>query len=174
MILRVPQYLADLRSLPRKGVYWGALYTAKSPVRFQMVVGFCMTLSRDVVQQFVSYKPLQRLVRLPYSKAREAEFLSLNMDHEDVMVGRALHEVKYPHLIFAKEKKCRFHNLRNGSHGHKVTQFSVVIHHVTEAEYSVLMARLRGFKTQTVKKYSQSRRSLTMFCSGKTGRYVKL
>ncbi|KEG06525.1 UDP-Gal or UDP-GlcNAc-dependent glycosyltransferase, partial [Trypanosoma grayi] len=57
MFLRVPQYLADLRSLPRRGVYWGSTAFINSVASFQMVVGFCMTLSRDVVQQFVSYKP---------------------------------------------------------------------------------------------------------------------
>ncbi|KEG05162.1 UDP-Gal or UDP-GlcNAc-dependent glycosyltransferase, partial [Trypanosoma grayi] len=58
--LRVPQYLLDLRTLPRRGVYWGVPVDAtaqKGTVlrRFHYFSGMLYTLARDVVQQLVSF-----------------------------------------------------------------------------------------------------------------------
>ncbi|KEG05454.1 putative UDP-Gal or UDP-GlcNAc-dependent glycosyltransferase, partial [Trypanosoma grayi] len=94
----------------------------------------------DVAASLVSYKPLQRLARLPYTRKRAAEFLSLDMHHEDVMVGRVLYEVKSPHLLIVGERVCRFHNLRSGPFA-PVSNSSVVIHHLLEHEYKALMRR---------------------------------
>ncbi|KEG05856.1 UDP-Gal or UDP-GlcNAc-dependent glycosyltransferase, partial [Trypanosoma grayi] len=87
MFLRVPQYLADLRTLPRKGLYWGpvgyySVGSARAKLSFRFIVGFCMTLARDVVWKFVSYRPLQRLARLPYTSQRLLEYQALNMNSE--------------------------------------------------------------------------------------------
>ncbi|EKF27828.1 UDP-Gal or UDP-GlcNAc-dependent glycosyltransferase, putative, partial [Trypanosoma cruzi marinkellei] len=108
MFLRVPQYLVDLRTLPRHKTYWGSFGFYRPPFRIKFISGSCATLARDVAEKFVSYKPLQRLVRLPYSEEREPEFLSLNMDHEDVMVGRVLHEMRYKHVVFLKKSHAAF------------------------------------------------------------------
>ncbi|KEG05857.1 putative UDP-Gal or UDP-GlcNAc-dependent glycosyltransferase [Trypanosoma grayi] len=164
MFLRVPQYLADLRSLPRRGLYWGPLGRWGEGANFNFIVGFCMTLSRDVVQQFVSYKPLQRLVRLPYSKAREADFLSLNMEHEDVMVGRALHEVKYPELTLVRESRCSFHDLRYGCRRRSLSDTSVVIHHIKSRDYMKLMRRFSNGTAATAREYRRLPRSLWFHC----------
>ncbi|EKF28865.1 UDP-Gal or UDP-GlcNAc-dependent glycosyltransferase, putative [Trypanosoma cruzi marinkellei] len=108
MFLRVPQYLVDLRTLPRHETYWGSFGFYRPPFRIKFMAGICATLARDVAEKFVSYKPLQRLVRLPYSEEREPEFLSLNMNHEDVMVGRVLHEMRYKHVVFLKKSHAAF------------------------------------------------------------------
>ncbi|ORC84785.1 UDP-Gal or UDP-GlcNAc-dependent glycosyltransferase [Trypanosoma theileri] len=146
MFLRVPQFLVDLRTLPRHGIYWGNLVWSNYPKRFVFIVGFCMTVSRDVAEQVVSYKPLQDLVRLPYSKEREAEFLSLNMDHEDVLVGRVLYELQYTRLLYVSERKCRFHDIVYGPHYFPLSGKSVLIHHIKEHEYAWLMWRFNKSK----------------------------
>ncbi|EKF28249.1 UDP-Gal or UDP-GlcNAc-dependent glycosyltransferase, putative, partial [Trypanosoma cruzi marinkellei] len=141
MFLRVPQYLVDLRTLPRHETYWGVFYKKGDLFSVSFISGSCATLARDVAEKFVSYKPLQRLVRLPYSKEREPEFLSLNMNHEDVMVGRVLYEMWYKDVVFFEEKPCRFHNLHGGFRVRNVTESSVVVHHILESEYELLMQR---------------------------------
>ncbi|KAF8283933.1 hypothetical protein TcBrA4_0054740 [Trypanosoma cruzi] len=67
------------------------------------MVGWCYTMSRDVAEALVSFKPLRRLAHTPYSKEREEEFFSIGMGHEDMMVGHVLlDEVKYQPLIHVK------------------------------------------------------------------------
>ncbi|ORC84746.1 UDP-Gal or UDP-GlcNAc-dependent glycosyltransferase [Trypanosoma theileri] len=164
MFLRVPQYLVDLRTLPRRGLYWGPLGKWRVGNHFYFIVGFFMTLARDVVEKVVSNEELQHVVRLPYSKERESEFLSLDMGHEDVMVGRALYKSQYPHLLFATEKKCRFHNVRCGSHKRHISKSSVVVHHITEEEYTILMNRFWNDTTPSPKSYKRKKKSLEMNC----------
>ncbi|KEG07878.1 UDP-Gal or UDP-GlcNAc-dependent glycosyltransferase [Trypanosoma grayi] len=77
------------------------------------------------------------------------------MDHEDNMVGRVLHEVKYPRLIFAKERKCRFHNLRNGPFTGPVSNLSVMVHHIKEEEYGKLMHRFGMVANASAKLYKR-------------------
>ncbi|ORC86756.1 UDP-Gal or UDP-GlcNAc-dependent glycosyltransferase [Trypanosoma theileri] len=139
MFLRVPQFLADLRTVPRRGIYWGRLGTHDNPVRFFFVVGFCATLSRDIVEHFVSYKPLQRLVYTPYTKGKETLFFSLFMQNEDMMVGFVLRKVLHHNITFVREKRCRFHDFRSGRHKWRVTKNSVMVHHITEEDYDRLM-----------------------------------
>ncbi|RNF19341.1 UDP-Gal or UDP-GlcNAc-dependent glycosyltransferase [Trypanosoma conorhini] len=164
MFLRVPQFLADLRTLPLRGIYWGLLGIYKPGVRFRFSAGICVTLSRDVAQQFVSYKPLQRLVRLPYSSEREPEFISLNLNHEDAMVGRVLHEVHYKGLLFVKEKSCRFHDVHRGFQVRRVSRLSVVVHHLWESEYEVLMRRFGKDISPSPKKYRRMRGGFVFDC----------
>ncbi|ORC79393.1 putative UDP-Gal or UDP-GlcNAc-dependent glycosyltransferase [Trypanosoma theileri] len=148
MFLRVPQYLADLRTLPRRGLYWGSMYKYRvrslvdnTMVKFFFSSGPCNTLARDVVERIVSFEPLRRLIHTPYSKERESEFLALCMEHEDTMVGRVVHELHYSELIMVREKKCRFHNLRKGCRIAAPSNSSVMIHHIVESEYIDLMKR---------------------------------
>ncbi|EKF38069.1 UDP-Gal or UDP-GlcNAc-dependent glycosyltransferase, putative, partial [Trypanosoma cruzi marinkellei] len=157
MFLRVPQYLVDLRTLPRHRTYWGVFIVHRPGDRFRFMNGLCATLARDVAEKFVSYKPLQRLVRLPYSKEREPGFLSLNMDHEDAMVGRALYEVRYEDVVFFSEKRCRFHDVHEGFGVRNVTESSVVVHHLWESEYELLMQRFGNDTSPSPKRFRCSK-----------------
>ncbi|EKF26378.1 UDP-Gal or UDP-GlcNAc-dependent glycosyltransferase, putative, partial [Trypanosoma cruzi marinkellei] len=76
IFLRVPLFVAHLRLLPRRGIYMGlyALSTLRvkdCSIDVLFMIGWCYTLSRDVAEALVSYKPLRRLAYLPYSKERE-------------------------------------------------------------------------------------------------------
>ncbi|ORC86755.1 UDP-Gal or UDP-GlcNAc-dependent glycosyltransferase [Trypanosoma theileri] len=145
MFLRVPQFLADLRTLPRRRVYWGVPIGWKARkgsknVGFRFAGGMCYTLSKDVAQQFVSYNPIQRLVNLPYSNEREPEFFSFSMHREDVFVGHILYlELNGRKCDFFAESPCRFHNFYNKEGVSAVTSSSVVIHKLPEADYIKLM-----------------------------------
>ncbi|EKG05936.1 UDP-Gal or UDP-GlcNAc-dependent glycosyltransferase, putative [Trypanosoma cruzi] len=157
MFLRVPQYLADLRTLPRRKTYWGFFLRYYRRRFLKYMGGMCATLARDVAEKFVSYEPLQRLVRLPYSKEREPEFLSLNMDHEDVMVGRVLRGMRYKDVVFFSERPCRFHDVHGSLEVRNVTESSVVVHHVWESEYETLMQRFGNDTSPAPKRFSCSK-----------------
>ncbi|ORC86776.1 UDP-Gal or UDP-GlcNAc-dependent glycosyltransferase [Trypanosoma theileri] len=153
MFMRVPQFLSDLRLLPRRGTYMGGYYGVwrgkrANPPNVYFMIGYCMTLARDVALQLVSFKPIQRLVHLPYSKEREPEFKAFNMEHEDIMVGRVLlHEINYEPLRLVKVDYCRFFNIRNKSGHYLVTSNSIVIHHLEASDYSDLMRRFGNIKS---------------------------
>ncbi|PWU91882.1 putative UDP-Gal or UDP-GlcNAc-dependent glycosyltransferase [Trypanosoma cruzi] len=101
MFLRVPLFVAHLRLLPRQGIYMGyhvgvGSFGKKDLPGSTFMVGWCYTLSRDVAEALVSYKPLRRLAYLPYGEDRYDEFALLRFQHEDIMVGWVLEkEVKY-------------------------------------------------------------------------------
>ncbi|ORC86757.1 putative UDP-Gal or UDP-GlcNAc-dependent glycosyltransferase, partial [Trypanosoma theileri] len=121
------------------GTHWGKLITYTVQVNFYFAVGFCYTLSRDVVQQFVSYTPLVRLVYTPYSKGKEVKFFLFFLHHEDMMVGYVLHKVMGNNITFVSEPPSRFHDLYRGYHSRNVTWSSVVVHHTKEKDYKMLM-----------------------------------
>ncbi|KEG10438.1 putative UDP-Gal or UDP-GlcNAc-dependent glycosyltransferase [Trypanosoma grayi] len=143
--LRVPQYLLDLRTLPRRGVYWGLRTDAtarKNNVihEFHYFSGMLYTLARDVVQQLVSFEPVRRLVDLPYNKEREGQFLYYNMQHEDVMVGQILRlEVRDSTLVVVEDSGCRFHSGRGKNRTLHVTPASLALHLPPVKGYSTLM-----------------------------------
>ncbi|KAF8300002.1 putative UDP-Gal or UDP-GlcNAc-dependent glycosyltransferase [Trypanosoma cruzi] len=147
MFLRVPLFVAHLRLLPRRGVYMGAhvgrgFQVNKRPVGVSFMVGWCYTLSRDVAEALVSYKPLRRLAYLPYSKERQEEFLSIGMGQEDMMVGFVLeNEVNYKPLIYVKVLPCHFLEARSDTGESQVVPTSMCVHHLLEEEYTALMAR---------------------------------
>ncbi|KAF8307030.1 putative UDP-Gal or UDP-GlcNAc-dependent glycosyltransferase [Trypanosoma cruzi] len=147
MFLRVPLFVAHLRLLPRRGIYMGAhvgrgFQVNKRLVGVSFMVGWCYTLSRDVAEALVSYKPLRRLAYLPYTKEREEEFLSIGMGQEDMMVGFVLvNEVQYKPLIYVKVLPCHFYNIRDDSGESHVVPTSICVHHLREEEYTALMAR---------------------------------
>ncbi|KAF5218721.1 putative UDP-Gal or UDP-GlcNAc-dependent glycosyltransferase [Trypanosoma cruzi] len=147
MFLRVPLFVAHLRLLPRRGIYMGihggsALWVKGRSVGAKFMIGWCYTLSRDVAEALVSYKPLRRLAYLPYSKESEEEFISIHMQHEDVMVGWVLERViKYQPMIYVKVLPCHFHDARNGTGHSQVLPTSMGVHHVREDDYAALMAR---------------------------------
>ncbi|ESL05276.1 UDP-Gal or UDP-GlcNAc-dependent glycosyltransferase [Trypanosoma rangeli SC58] len=148
MFLRVPLFMATLRLLPRRGVYMG--YHVGSPFFWMkkkwpgvaFMVGWCYTLSRDVAEALVSYKPLQRLVYLPYTEERDDEFASLRFQYEDVMVAWVVQEeVKYKPMVYVKVLPCHFHDIRNDTGHSQVVPSSMLLHHVREDDYAALMAR---------------------------------
>ncbi|PWU83213.1 putative UDP-Gal or UDP-GlcNAc-dependent glycosyltransferase [Trypanosoma cruzi] len=147
MFLRVPLFVAHLRLLPRRGIYMGvhsgsSLWVKDRFIHVLFMIGWCYTLSRDVAEALVSYKPLRRLAYLPYSKEREEEFFSIHMQHEDVMVGRVLvNEVNYKPMVYVKVLGCHFHDARNGTGHSQVVPTSMCVHHVREDDYAALMAR---------------------------------
>ncbi|EAN83081.1 UDP-Gal or UDP-GlcNAc-dependent glycosyltransferase, putative [Trypanosoma cruzi] len=147
IFLRVPLYVAHLRLLPRQGIYMGvhsgsSLWVKDRSIHVLFMIGWCYTLSRDVAEALVSYKPLRRLAYLPYSKEREEEFFSIHMQHEDVMVGRVLvNEVKYNPMVYVKVLPCHFDNARNSTGQSQVVPTSMCVHHVREDDYAALMAR---------------------------------
>ncbi|KEG06640.1 UDP-Gal or UDP-GlcNAc-dependent glycosyltransferase, partial [Trypanosoma grayi] len=112
--LRVPQYLADLRSLPRRGLYWGVpcdgiVLKGNVTHKFDFFYGIFYTLARDVVPQLVSFEPVRRLLHSPYEKERLEDYRFYNLQHEDVMVGQILRlEVRYPALVVVEDRWCRF------------------------------------------------------------------
>ncbi|EAN82882.1 putative UDP-Gal or UDP-GlcNAc-dependent glycosyltransferase [Trypanosoma cruzi] len=147
IFLRVPLFVAHLRLLPRRGIYMG-LHVGTSQYKKMglpgntFMMGWCYTLSRDVAEALVSYKPLRRLTYLPYSKEREEEFFSIHMQHEDVMVGRVLvNELNYQPMVYVKVLPCHFHDARNGTGHSQVVPTSMCVHHVLEDDYAALMAR---------------------------------
>ncbi|RNF20832.1 UDP-Gal or UDP-GlcNAc-dependent glycosyltransferase [Trypanosoma conorhini] len=167
VFVRVPQFLADLHALPRRGVYWGRVMRwlpEKGNRRkvFYFVGGMCITMARDVVEAITAFKPLQRLLDSPLDSSGTAEaarFSSLNAEHEDVMLGRALYEMRQPNITFVIEKTCRFHDVHAGSNRAPVTSRSVVVHHLREAEYALLALRFTNESADTVKPVAFRRRS---------------
>ncbi|ORC86519.1 putative UDP-Gal or UDP-GlcNAc-dependent glycosyltransferase [Trypanosoma theileri] len=166
MFLRVPQYLADLRTLPRRGLYWGLFirqmgFRAGGRVSFRYMAGFCATLARDAVEQVVSYEPLRHIVYYPQS-AHPMQFIYHNLNYEDGMVGRALSDVNYP-VVFAREQTCSFHDLHEGYHVGNLTSNSVVIHHLWESEYAELMERFGNDTSPSPRKFRRPSRCFIRF-----------
>ncbi|KAH9597265.1 hypothetical protein LSM04_007517 [Trypanosoma melophagium] len=165
VFLRVPQYIADLNTLPRRGLYWGRMMPwwprkGKKQRVFYFAGGMCITMARDVVEHVVAYAPLQRILETPLDDNGEGEgkiknatliayFKSLNADHEDIMIGRVLYERKHPEIIFVSEKKCRFHDVHVGANKAPITSHSVVVHHLRENEYAELLRRFSEGKNSS-------------------------
>ncbi|CCD15354.1 unnamed protein product [Trypanosoma congolense IL3000] len=142
MFMRVPQYLADLRVMPWRGLYMGRMYRASLLWTTDDIVfatGACFTLSNDVAQAFVSYKPLAALLSKTYSIWRIMQYFSMSANHEDIMVGRVLQEkLKLEGLITVNVGRCRFHGSRMRGLFTIVTQKSVVVHRIQEEDYQRL------------------------------------
>ncbi|PBJ74327.1 UDP-Gal or UDP-GlcNAc-dependent glycosyltransferase [Trypanosoma cruzi cruzi] len=147
MFLRVPLFVAHLRLLPRRGVYMGvhigsSHFGKKGLPGSTYMVGWCYTLSRDVAEALVSFKPLRRLAYLPYSEDRYDEFALLRFQYEDVMVAWVLENaVNYKPLVYVKVLPCHFHDARNSTGHSQVVPTSMCVHHVREDDYAALMAR---------------------------------
>ncbi|EAN86893.1 hypothetical protein C3747_49g229 [Trypanosoma cruzi] len=147
IFLRVPLFVAHLRLLPRRGIYMGyhighSFLVKKSFIHVAYMAGCFYTLSRDVAEALVSYKPLRRLAYLPYSKERDDEFALLGFLYEDAMVGLVLEkEVKYQPMVYVKVLGCHFHDARNDTGHSQVVPTSMCVHHVREDDYAALMAR---------------------------------
>ncbi|ORC84766.1 UDP-Gal or UDP-GlcNAc-dependent glycosyltransferase [Trypanosoma theileri] len=149
MFLLVPQYLADLYILPQRRLYWGFL--GKDIIKngsewswYRRAWGPLYTLAKDVAIHLVSHMPLRRLINIPYEKDREAEFLSLNMENEDTMVGRVLYEsLKFAgykeNVFFVSEGPCTFRDIGSHSRPFNLSFTFVMLHHLWEADYIELM-----------------------------------
>ncbi|ORC80252.1 UDP-Gal or UDP-GlcNAc-dependent glycosyltransferase [Trypanosoma theileri] len=165
MFLRVPQYLADLRTLPRRGLYWGLFKRSRKGI-VRYVTGFCATLARDAVEQVVSCEPVRSFMYRP-SFNRINDFVYFYMHHEDVMVGRVLTQIKYQHLLYAREKPCHFHDVHVGHRVNPVTSQSVVIHHLWESEYAELMERFGNDTSPSPRRFRRPSRCFIDFpCNG--------
>ncbi|KAF8289177.1 putative UDP-Gal or UDP-GlcNAc-dependent glycosyltransferase [Trypanosoma cruzi] len=147
MFLRVPLFVAHLRLLPRRGVYMGVHMSSGPDLKrglpgYSFMVGWCYTLSRDVAEALVSFKPLRRLAYLPYNEDRYDEFALLRFQYEDVMVAWVLEKaVNYEPLVYVKVLPCHFHDARNSTGHSQVVPTSMCVHHVREDDYAALMAR---------------------------------
>ncbi|ORC84821.1 putative UDP-Gal or UDP-GlcNAc-dependent glycosyltransferase [Trypanosoma theileri] len=145
IFLRVPQFLYQLEMLPRNGMYWGAIYAAKTrdfdiPIKYRFALGPCYTLSRDAAVQLVSYLPVKRLVYLPYSEKRLAEYAANYVNSEDMMVGYILRKSNYHNkLVYFMERRCSFHDVHEGVRPEPVRRTSMMIHHLWESEYKEFM-----------------------------------
>ncbi|PWU91101.1 putative UDP-Gal or UDP-GlcNAc-dependent glycosyltransferase [Trypanosoma cruzi] len=108
--------------------------------RCAFMVGWCYTMSRDVAEALVSFKPLRRLAHTPYSKERR-RILSLvgSRGHDGWHV--LLEEVKYQPLIHVKVLPCHFLQARSDTGESQVVPTSMCVHHVREDDYAALMAR---------------------------------
>ncbi|RHW73021.1 UDP-Gal or UDP-GlcNAc-dependent glycosyltransferase [Trypanosoma brucei equiperdum] len=148
MFLRVPQYLADLRNLPRRGLYWGTIdVLSVQGFRFNYAYGACYTLGRDVAERFVSYKPLRTIIHVPYTAIRDEEFQSLCVMVEDAMVGITLRRAMYhTNITYVHEPKCSFHDVHAGTTLGAVTKSSIMVHHVNESDYNELRRRFNNEK----------------------------
>ncbi|KEG07024.1 UDP-Gal or UDP-GlcNAc-dependent glycosyltransferase [Trypanosoma grayi] len=170
MILRVPQFLADLRTLPRRRVYWGTIYIPRvwrnnTSVRFPFAFGACYTLSRDVAHQFVSYGPLERLVRIPYAKELDTQYVNMEVHSEDAMVGLALKKSGYARrLVLVREPRCSFHDIHSGPAMGFVQSSSVMVHHLWESDYEELMRRFRNVSRTVPRHRKIMRRRIEFVC----------
>nr|CCC89243.1 unnamed protein product [Trypanosoma congolense IL3000] len=140
MFMRVPQYLADLRVMPQQGLYMGRmikplnLFWKSRDIVF--AAGSCYTLSKDVAQALVSYKPLAALVSKSYSIWRTIQYKTMSADNEDRMVGRVLQEkLKLEGLITVDMGSCKFEDFGGRGQFPAVTPKWVVVHHVREEDY---------------------------------------
>ncbi|EKG01265.1 UDP-Gal or UDP-GlcNAc-dependent glycosyltransferase, putative [Trypanosoma cruzi] len=147
IFLRVPLFVAHLRLLPRRGVYMGyhigvAQFANKRFPGNTFMFGWCYTLSRDVAEALVSYKPLRHLAYLPYSEERDHEFALLQFHNDDAMVGWVLEkELNYKPMVYVKMLPCHFHDARNEAGHWQVVPTSMCVHHVRGDDYAALMAR---------------------------------
>ncbi|CBH13799.1 UDP-Gal or UDP-GlcNAc-dependent glycosyltransferase, putative [Trypanosoma brucei gambiense DAL972] len=118
VFVRVPQYLADLRVMPRNGLYMGRVYGATFFWRsggIPFAAGYFTTFSRDVAEAVASYRPLERLLKAPYSIWRMRQYLSMSVLHEDVMTALVLQDkIRYKGLIIVDAAPCHFHNAGKG------------------------------------------------------------
>ncbi|ORC84767.1 UDP-Gal or UDP-GlcNAc-dependent glycosyltransferase [Trypanosoma theileri] len=166
MFLRVPQFLAELTSLPTRGLYWGILGRSyRSSISFTFAFGACYTLALDVAKTVVSFGPLRRVVYVPFTASVADKYYLYHMDGEDAMVGCALKLVGYTrHLIFASEPSCSFHDIRSENETNTVSSNSIMVHHLLEEDYVPLM---RGFMNTSTfrRRIKKSRRKKTMYFS---------
>ncbi|ESL08993.1 hypothetical protein TRSC58_03294 [Trypanosoma rangeli SC58] len=124
------------------GVHAGTgIWEKNHTVGVTFMVGLCYTMSRDVAEALVSYKPLQRFALLQNATGEEEEFTKIHMG-DDIMVGRVLlQEAKPQPLILVKVLPCHFHDIRNATGHSLVVPSSMCVHHVREDDYAALMAR---------------------------------
>ncbi|KAF8307981.1 hypothetical protein TcBrA4_0002420 [Trypanosoma cruzi] len=92
------------------GVHSGSsLWVKDRFIDVLFMIGWCYTMSSDVAEALVSYEPLRRLAYLPYSKECEEEFLSIHMQHEDVMGGTCASErIEVPAYVIRQDAGLSF------------------------------------------------------------------
>lgn len=52
-------------------------------------------------------------------------------------------------LFFVTEGRCTFHDIHDGGRVGKLTSYSIMVHHVRESDYTVLMKRFSGRRQVT-------------------------
>ncbi|KAG8349088.1 putative UDP-Gal or UDP-GlcNAc-dependent glycosyltransferase [Trypanosoma vivax] len=148
-----PQYVVDMRTLPRQRIYWAFHWRINPKDPFNFGRGLLYTLSRDVAQKFITYEPIRRLVHVPFTIDRKQEFTSLIMEYEDAMVGRAISRLKIDDLIYVNESCCRFIILNGGECKAPQNNDFVVVHGVEGQGYKDLMERFSHYTTPVPVKF---------------------
>lgn len=158
--IRVPQYLHDLVSLTQQqqpplgptpfldrsraeGLYWGLVMkwgAVKGDPKstFYYVGGMAITVSARLADVIASYGPIQEHIGDYVEGADPKLYKDHNMDHEDVMIGRIFYNLKRNVTLV---KDCRYHDVHVGANVKKVTDATVVAHHLKEEEYVALKSR---------------------------------
>ncbi|CUG02810.1 UDP-gal or UDP-c-dependent glycosyltransferase, putative [Bodo saltans] len=137
-----------------KVMKWGAV-KGDPTSKFYFVGGMSITMSKDLAQRITAHAPIQEHALAPFPTSSgtadskppvvtmSAEAISKmykehNMDHEDVMIGRIIYNLK---LNVTMVKDCRYHDVHKGANVRPITPRSVVIHHLNEDEYVQLFER---------------------------------
>ena len=121
------------------------LAAAEAPPATETPLGRRLTVFRLALREFVE------------GESARVEYKSVNMDHEDVMVGRwfydqgalarprsmpaALTAVSNRELAVATVSDCRFHDVHAGANQRLVGSDSLVVHHLRMHEYEQLRKR---------------------------------
>nr|CCC47783.1 conserved hypothetical protein [Trypanosoma vivax Y486] len=133
-----PQFIADLRVLPRRGVYWGRVRLTDDN-KFLFARGLMYTLSRDMARKFVSYEPTRRLVYMPFKQIKRSEYEQQYLQHEDRMVGNTFYMNHVENIVYVHEDCCRYTVLNDGECPFPGNRNFVIIHGIAESDYSELM-----------------------------------
>jgi hypothetical protein len=138
-----------------KVMKWGAVKGDPSS-KFYFVGGMSITMSRGLAQRITEHAPIQEHALQPFPTAPLAlvgggsappsspdlavakMYKEHNMDHEDVMIGRIVYNLK---LNVTMVKDCRYHDVHKGANVQAITPRSVAIHHLNEDEYVQLFKR---------------------------------
>nr|CCC89925.1 putative UDP-Gal or UDP-GlcNAc-dependent glycosyltransferase [Trypanosoma congolense IL3000] len=153
----VPQYIVDLDTLPRRAVYWAFHWRIGRERKYIFGRGLLYTMARDVVEKFISFAPVRRLINMSFSYELKPEFIAAVMDYEDAMVGNALSHQHPEELLFVNESCCRFIILNGNECKPPQHDDFVVIHGIEENEYGTLMNRLNKKKKHTPVKFVPSK-----------------
>ncbi|KAH8604302.1 hypothetical protein ERJ75_001729700 [Trypanosoma vivax] len=158
------QYIADLRVLPRRGIYWARHGQIDVKDKFYCGRGLLYTLSRDLVEKLVSFKPIRRLAFIPFEMSKWGLFNNAAMRHEDRMVGVTLDKLRDDDFLYVHESCCRFIVLNGGECEPPKSSNFVVIHGVTEDGYKKYMDLYSNYTVPVPTRFVRSSRGLEALC----------
>ncbi|AAZ11389.1 UDP-Gal or UDP-GlcNAc-dependent glycosyltransferase, putative [Trypanosoma equiperdum] len=172
MYLRVPQQLANIRVLPTHKLYYGYSMPNRYPYQFRYADGSVFTISRDIAEKVVGYRPLRRLANQSYDRAYLKHYLLLFMDHEDMMVGHTIFRVAKD-VTYATVRRCHFHNIYGRFDVSPLTFNSIMLHNIKESEYADLMRHFSNIKP-TPTRYVKTSEGIFFECEFHSGRPLHL